>query len=158
MSLIDDIRADAARQLQVSNVITSKVGTQINVGERFTAFFTVKNTDPTFSFNNVKLKVSKTEFATPVGGAELSFNLAAQLNPGSAAGVSVQFTATKTDDEVIPADESPTGKPIIVFSTEPFATLEVAADLDTGSLNGSVNGVITGATADVDIRGSRGGR
>ena len=154
MSLIDDIRADAARQLQVSNVITSKVGTQINVGERFTAFFTVKNTDTTFSFRNVKLKVSKTEFATPVGGAELSFNLAAQLNPGSAAGVSVQFTATKTDDEVI---ESPKGKPIIVFNTEPFAALEVAADLDSGSVS-SVAGVTAISTADVDIRGNRGGR
>jgi hypothetical protein len=158
MSLIDDIRADAARQLQVSNVITRKVGTQINVGERFTAFFTVKNTDPTFSFKNVKLKVSKTEFATPVGGAELIVDLASQLDPGSAAGIDVQFTATKTDDEVIPGDDFPKGRPIIVFNPEPFAELEVSADLDTGSVNGSVNGVITGATAIVDIRGSRGGR
>src|SRR5262245_49288455 len=157
MSLIDDLRLVAARQLQLSNVISSKVGTQINVGERFTAFFTVKNTDPAFSFKNVKLKVSKTEFATPVGGTELSFDLAAQLNPGSAVGVDVQFTATKTDDEVIPADESPTGKPIIVFNTEPFAALEVTADLDNTSVT-SVSGVTTGSTADVDIRGSRGGR
>lgn len=155
MSLIDDFRLGAARQLQISNVITSKVGTQINVGEKFTAFFTVKNTDTTFSFKNVKLKISRTEFATPVGGAELIVDLASQLNPGSAAGVDVQFTATKTDDEVVP---DPRGRPIIVFNTEPFASLEVAADLDIGSLNGIVNGVITGATADVDIRGSRGGR
>jgi hypothetical protein len=157
MSLIDDIRADAARQLQISNVITSKVGAQINVGERFTAFFSVKNTDATFSFRNVKLKVSRTEFATPVGGPDISFDLAAQLNPGTAAGVSVQFTATKTDDEVIPADESPTGKPIIIFNTEPFAALEVTADLDSTSVS-RVNGVTTGSTADVDIRGNRGGR
>ena len=149
MSLIDDIRLAAARQLQISNVISTKVGPQINVGERFTAFFTVKNTDPAFSFKNVKLKVSGTEFATPVRGAELSLDLAAQLNPGSAAGVSVQFTATKTDDEVV---EDPKGHPIIVFNTEPFAELTVTADLDTVSLNGSLNGVITGTTADVDIR------
>ncbi|HEU4390985.1 MAG TPA: hypothetical protein VFV34_24480 [Blastocatellia bacterium] len=157
MSLIEDIRADAARRLQVSNVITSKVGTQINVREKFTAFFTVKNTDATFSFKNVKLKVARTEFATPVDGAELSYTLADQLNPGGAAGVSVQFTATSTDDEVIPADATPRGKPIIVFNTEPFAALEVTADLDTGSVS-SVNNVIAISTADVDIRGSRGGR
>ena len=90
----------------------------------------------------------------PVGGAEVSFNLAAQLNPGNAAGVSVQFTATKTDDEVI---ESPKGKPIIVFNPEAFAALEVAADLDTGSVS-SVAGVTAISTADVDIRGNLGGR
>src|SRR6185312_11129794 len=155
MSLIDDFRADATRRLQVSSVITNKVGTQINVGEKFTAFFAVKNTDTTFTFRNVKLKVSKTDFATPVDGAELSIDLADQLNPGSAAGVSVQLKATKTDDEVIP-NEAAKGRGIIVFNTEPFAELEVAADLDIGSLN-SVNGVITGLTAIVDIRGSRGG-
>jgi hypothetical protein len=150
MSLIDDFRADAARRLQVSNVITNKAGTQINVGEKFTAFFAVKNTDATFSFRNVKLKVSRTEFAAPVDGAELRIDLADQLNPGSAAGVSVQFKATKADDEVIPNDAAK-GRGIIVFNTEPFAELEVAADLDIGSLN-SVNGVITGSTAIVDIR------
>jgi hypothetical protein len=155
MSLIDDIRLDAASQLQISDVITSKVGTQINVGERFTASFTVKNTDTTFSFKNVKLKVSRTEFATPVAGPELIVDLASQLNPGSAAGVDVQFTATKTDDEVVP---DPRGKPIIVFNTEAFAALEVDADLDLGTLNGILGGVITGATANVDIRGKLGGR
>jgi hypothetical protein len=35
MFLIDDIRADAARQLQISNVITRKVGTQIRERWRY---------------------------------------------------------------------------------------------------------------------------
>src|SRR5262249_30314122 len=155
MSLIDDFRTDAARRLQISDVITTKVGHQINVGEKFTAFLTVKNTDATFSFRNVKLKVSKTEFATPVDGAELIIDMADQLNPGSAAGVSVQFKAIKTDDEVI-RNGAAKGRGIIVFTTEPYAELELAADLDIGGLN-SVNGVITGQLAIVDIRGRLGG-
>src|SRR5262245_54351624 len=136
MSIIDDIRAAAIKRLQVTHVITRKVGAQIEVGEKFTALFIVKNTDTTATFKNVKLNVSSSGFATPVGGAQLSFDIAAQLNPGSAAGVSVQFTATDTLDEFIPANQSPTGKPIILFVSEPFADLEVLADLDIGSVTG----------------------
>ena len=148
MSLIDDIRADANKRLQITHGITGKVGTQINVGEKFTSSFVVKNTDTTVAFKNVKLKVSKTEFATPVGGAQLNFNLATQLNPGNAAGVSVQFTATQTLDEFIPASESPTGKPIVLFASEPFAELEVLADVDIGN----VTGLSKFSSAEVDIR------
>ena len=47
----------------------------------------------------------------------------------------------------IPASESPTGKPIVLFASEPFAELEVLADVDIGN----VTGLSKISSAEVDI-------
>jgi hypothetical protein len=101
-SLYDDIR----RFLRLSTRVTSKTGGNINVGERFTVRFTASNQaysanfvgEPRIIFNNPRIFVEGTSFASPVAGNGWR-NVPDQiLFPGESSFVDVEFTALSTLD------------------------------------------------------------
>jgi len=148
MSTLDNLRSDVVSRLQVTSQILTKIGAKINVGENFTARFTVRNTDTALTFQNVRLQVTMTESAVPVDGPELTRNLASELEPGCGAQTDVQFEALKAADRLIPPDVSPSGKPIWMIVNETFARLQVFASVKTAAFLGELTKA-TLATADI---------
>lgn len=99
-SLYDSLRS----YLRMSARVVSKVGGDINVGEKFTVRFTGSNTaaspnvsisNPAIIFNKTKVYVYGTAYAAPVAGNQ-SYDLPdASLFPGEASHVDVEFKALK---------------------------------------------------------------
>lgn len=97
-SLYDNIRS----YLRISSRVVSQVGNHINVGETFTLRFTGSNSayasnlvsKPRIIFNNPRIFVEGTSYATPVNGNGWHEFPDTQLFPGEASFVDIQFTAT----------------------------------------------------------------
>ncbi|HEB76881.1 MAG TPA: hypothetical protein ENJ04_11070 [Nitrospirae bacterium] len=97
-SLYDNIRS----YLKLTTRVVSKVGSNINVGERFTLRFTGSNSayaanivqQPRIVFNNARVYVQGTEYARPVGGPGWHNLPDSVLYPGEASSVDIEFEAT----------------------------------------------------------------
>ena len=99
----DDLYDSIRSYLRVTSRVVSKVGSLINVGEKFTLRFTGSNScpvefiprwkQPDIIFDNPRVFVRGTLFAEPVGG-ETWHNLPDQrLWPGESSSVDIEFEA-----------------------------------------------------------------
>lgn len=122
-SLYDNIRS----YLRLTTRVVSKVGSNINVGEKFTLRFTGSNSayaanivqQPRIIFNNAKIYVQGTSYAKPVGGSGWHNLPDKVLYPGESSSVDIEFEATA--DLGFLAD---------LFSSEHVAKAWIFGDLD----------------------------
>jgi hypothetical protein len=97
-SLYDNIRS----YLKLTTRVVSKVGSNINVGERFTLRFTGSNSaysssivqQPRIIFNNAQIYVQGTAYAKPVSGSGWHNLPDDVLYPGESSFVEIEFEAT----------------------------------------------------------------
>ena len=97
-SLYDNIRS----YLKLTTRVVSKVGSHINVGEKFTLRFTGSNSayaanivqQPRIVFNNARVYVQGTAYAKPVGGSGWHNLPDKVLYPGESSSVDIEFEAT----------------------------------------------------------------
>jgi len=124
-SLYDNIRS----YLRLTSRVVSKVGSKINVGERFTLRFTGSNSayaanlvgKPRIVFDKPRIYVEGTAYAQPVGGATWHNLPDTELFPGESSSVDIEFEAVSDlgwwDD---------------IWSAENVARAWILADLDQG--------------------------
>jgi len=98
-SLYDNIRS----YLRLTSRVVSKVGNQINIGEKFTLRFTGSNSayaanlvgKPRIVFNNPRIYVQGTAYAEPVNGSAWHNLPDKTLFPGESSSVDIEFQAKK---------------------------------------------------------------
>jgi hypothetical protein len=98
-SLYDNIRS----YLRLTSRVVSKVGNQINVGEKFTLKFTASNAayaanlvgKPRIVFDNPRIYVKGTAYAEPVTGTAWHNLPDTKLFPGESTSVNIEFKAKK---------------------------------------------------------------
>jgi hypothetical protein len=98
-SLYDNIRS----YLRLTSRVVSKVGGNINVGEKFTLKFTGTNTayaanlvgNPRIVFDKPRIFVQGTEYAKPVNGSAWHNLPDTELFPGESSSVNIEFEALK---------------------------------------------------------------
>lgn len=124
-------RRQATNALRVwSRIVDIEAGTKINVGEKFTAEFTVMNiglgADPPtesrgpVSFRNVSISVGGTQFADVVGGNIVNDPLVETLGTWERATKRVQFEAKMAIEQMIRW----------LSVTEPYANVKVHGQFD----------------------------
>lgn len=98
-SLYDNIRS----YLRLTSRVVSKVGSKINVRENFTLRFTGSNSayasnlvgKPRIVFDNPRIFVQGTDFATPTGGSAWHQLPDSELFPGESSAVDIEFQAVR---------------------------------------------------------------
>lgn len=113
--------------LKVSATVTGKVGSAINVGERFTLTVSGANMSPYAQvvFTNPHIMVVGTQYARPIGGATVNMALAdTVLHPGESSTVDIKMEAISE----IPGFWED------LFSSEDIARVRIYADLDQNRL------------------------
>lgn len=101
-SLYDNIRS----YLRLTSRVVSKVGNQINVGEKFTlkfsgsseAYSAGKVGKPRIIFDNPRIYVQGTDYARPVDGPAWHNLPDNKLYPGESSSVNIEFEAIKELD------------------------------------------------------------
>lgn len=96
-SLYDNVRS----YLRLTSRVVSKVGSQINVGEKFTLKFTGTNNaysadlvgKPRIVFDNPRIFVEGTSYARPVMGSAWHNLPDTELFPGESSSVEIEFEA-----------------------------------------------------------------
>ena len=98
-SLYDNIRG----YLRLTSRVVSKVGSKVNVGEKFTLRFTGSNSayaanlvgKPRIVFDKPRIYVQGTAYADPVNGSAWHNLPDTKLFPGESSSVDIEFTARK---------------------------------------------------------------
>ena len=122
-SLYDNLRS----YLRLAARVTKKVGSDINVGEKFTLKFTGSNSaysatkvgQPRIIFKNAKIYVEGTNYAEPTGGSGWHNLPDSSLYPGESSSVSIEFKALRNLPWIIDR-----------FASEQVAKAWIKADLD----------------------------
>jgi hypothetical protein len=97
-SFYDDIKS----YLKLTTRVVSKVGSNINVGEKFTLRFTGSNSAYSsiihsrarIVFNDARIFVRGTPYASPVGGSNWHSLPDKKLYPGESSSIDIEFEAT----------------------------------------------------------------
>lgn len=104
MSAVEDLYRAFEGYLRLSFRLVALTGNDVNVGENFTMRFTVSNqgpdpspvNNPVVVFDNVRVIVEGTEFATPVAGGQVNLAVPdAHLFPGESSSVDVVMRALR---------------------------------------------------------------
>jgi hypothetical protein len=102
MATTVDLYRSFRDSLRLSYRLVALTGNDINVGENFTMRFTVANQgpnpapvdNPVIMFNNARVLVQATQFATPVAGSFVSLSVPdTQLFPGESSFVDIPMRA-----------------------------------------------------------------
>jgi len=128
---LNSLRDEARDKLRLTAAVVATQGRDLDIGERFTVRFTLFNdfrgssgeTPGHAHFRNVSLRLSRTAFARPVAGDEITLNLADHLGFGNAISRQVEFEALAK----IPLINL--GKAWIDLP-EPYVTARAEADFD----------------------------
>ena len=123
---LNDLRDEAVSNLNVTASIVSQNGGDIDIGEQFTARFTVRNqfhggegeNRGHAHYNDVRLRVASTSLASVVGG-DRTIDVTNHLGYGHSDTVDVTFLA-----------EAKLANILWINPTESYAKVDVFADFD----------------------------
>jgi hypothetical protein len=130
--LLNALRDEARGNLRIiSAVVVGQVGPSINVGETFTVKFTIANTfeggegeHPGHAhFTDVKLQVSRTEYAVPVDGDPVIYTITPHLGYGNSTSQNVTFRATRKLQNIMVPIFNDKGLPIGMRIVDPIETI-----------------------------------